>query len=118
MVKLLEKYPAKLQFSGLYYGGVYIRTIPLTFTLYRESSEICGEKAGNSWGLVGGNLRENMMPSNQTQKGGEKSVLKTELEVVKIGEPDIATLPEGEQRAFFETLYARVLELAKEDNKD
>ena len=45
-----------------------------------------------------------------------KSVLKTELEVVKIGKPDIATLPEGEQRAFFETLYARVLELAKENN--
>ena len=49
-------------------------------------------------------------------KGGEKSVLKTELEVVKIGKSDIATLPEGEQRAFFETLYARVLELAKENN--
>ena len=45
-------------------------------------------------------------------------MLKTELEVVKIGEPDIATLPEGEQCAFFETLYARVLELAKENNKD
>ena len=45
-------------------------------------------------------------------------MLKTELEVVKIGKPDIATLPEGEQRAFFETLYARVLELAKENNKD
>ena len=43
-------------------------------------------------------------------------MLKTELEVVKIGQPDIATLPEGEQRAFFETLYARVLELAKENN--
>ena len=45
-------------------------------------------------------------------------MLKTELEVVKIGKPDIATLPEGEQRAFFETLYARVLELAKENNKE
>ena len=40
-------------------------------------------------------------------------MLKTELEVVTIGTPDIMKLPESEQRIFFETLYARVLELAK-----
>ena len=41
-------------------------------------------------------------------------MLKTELEVVTIGEPNIAALQESERRLFFETLYARVLELAKE----
>ncbi len=41
-------------------------------------------------------------------------MLKTELEVVTIGKPDITALSESEQRMFFETLFARVLELAKE----
>ena len=41
-------------------------------------------------------------------------MLKTELEVVAVGTPDTAALSESEQRTFFETLYARVLELAKE----
>jgi len=44
------------------------------------------------------------------------NVLKTELEVVTIGKPDIMTLSESERRMFFETLFARVLELAKETN--
>ena len=48
------------------------RFIPPTSALYGESSEMCGENVGNSWGCVGGNLRENVIPSNQTQKGGEK----------------------------------------------
>ena len=45
-------------------------------------------------------------------------MLKTELEVVAVGIPDTAALSESEQRAFFETLYARVLELAKEKEKN
>ena len=45
-------------------------------------------------------------------------MLKTELEVVDIGEPNIAALQESERRLFFETLYARVLELAKEKKEN
>lgn len=41
-------------------------------------------------------------------------MLKTELEVITISEPNIAALQENERRLFFETLYARVLGLAKE----
>ena len=40
-------------------------------------------------------------------------MLNTELEVVVVGAPDITQLIDSEQRTFFETLYARVLELAK-----
>ena len=42
-------------------------------------------------------------------------MLKTELEVVTIGEPNIAALQESERRLFFETLNARVLEVAEEN---
>lgn len=45
-------------------------------------------------------------------------MLKTELKVVTIGTPDIAALQESERRLFFETLYARVLELAKEKKEN
>ena len=41
-------------------------------------------------------------------------MLKTKLEVVTVGAPDVAALSENEQRIFFETIAARVLELAKE----
>ena len=44
------------------------------------------------------------------------NVLKTELEVVTVGAPDVTALSENEQRIFFETMAARVLELAKERN--
>ena len=47
-----------------------------------------------------------------------QKMLKTELEVVTIGEPNIAALQENERRLFFETLYARVLELAKEKKEN
>ena len=46
------------------------------------------------------------------------NVLKTELEVVTVGAPDVAALSENEQRIFFETIAARVLELAKERNRN
>ena len=45
-------------------------------------------------------------------------MLKTKLEVVTVGAPDVAALSETEQRIFFETIAARVLELAKERNKN
>lgn len=45
-------------------------------------------------------------------------MLKTELEVIAIGEPNIAALTDSERRLFFETLYARVLELAKEKKEN
>ena len=44
------------------------------------------------------------------------NVLKTELEVDTVGAPDVTALSENEQRIFFETMAARVLELAKERN--
>ena len=50
------------------------------------------------------------------RKGGGK-MLKTELEIVTVGTPDIAMLSENEQRIFFETIFARVLELAKVRNE-
>ena len=45
-------------------------------------------------------------------------MLKTELEVVTVGAPDVAALSENEQRIFFETIAARGLELAKERNRN
>lgn len=45
-------------------------------------------------------------------QGGDK-VLKTELEIVTVGEPDIKALPEFEQRTFFETLLAKIKELSE-----
>ena len=43
-------------------------------------------------------------------------MLKTKLEVVTVGAPDVTALSENEQWIFFETIAARVLELAKERN--
>ena len=45
-------------------------------------------------------------------------MLNTKLEVVTVGAPDVAALSENEQRIFFETIAARVLELAKERNRN
>ena len=45
-------------------------------------------------------------------------MLKTKLEVVAVGAPDATALSENEQRIFFETMAARVLELAKERNRN
>lgn len=41
-------------------------------------------------------------------------MLKAELEIEVVGEPDITALTDSERRLFFETLFMRVLELAKE----
>ncbi len=40
-------------------------------------------------------------------------MLTTKSNVVSVGKPDITSLSESEQRIFFQTLYSRVLELAK-----
>lgn len=40
-------------------------------------------------------------------------MLNTELEIISVGKPDLTQLTDREQEVFFETLYARVLELAK-----
>lgn len=45
-------------------------------------------------------------------------MLNTKLEVVTVGAPDVTALSENEQRIFFETIAARVLESAKERNKN
>ena len=47
-----------------------------------------------------------------------ENVLKTEFEIVTVGTPDITALTDSERRLFFETLYARVLELAKEKKEN
>ncbi len=44
-------------------------------------------------------------------------MLKTELEVETIGEPDIRALPESEQHTFLETLLARIKELKENSEK-
>ena len=44
-------------------------------------------------------------------------MLKTELEIVTVGTPDITPLSDDERRVFFETIMERVLELAKERNE-
>ncbi len=43
-------------------------------------------------------------------------MLNTKLDVVVVRQPDITKLSDGEQRIFFETLFARVLEFAKKDD--
>ena len=43
-------------------------------------------------------------------------MLKTELEVVTVGAPDVTASSENEQRIFFETMAARVFALEKERN--
>ena len=44
-------------------------------------------------------------------------MLKTELEIETIGEPNVQTLLEAEQRTFFETLLARIKDLQEQDDK-
>ena len=44
-------------------------------------------------------------------------MLKTELEIETIGEPDIKALPESEQHTFFNTLLARIKELKVKSEK-
>ncbi|MCI8435026.1 MAG: hypothetical protein HFK10_03575 [Clostridia bacterium] len=45
-------------------------------------------------------------------------MLNTKLEVISVGTPDISNLQDSEQRLFFETLYVKVLELAKDKKKN
>ena len=44
-------------------------------------------------------------------------MLKTELEIETIGEPNIKALPESEQQTFFNTLLARIKELKDKSEK-
>ena len=45
-------------------------------------------------------------------------MLKTELEIETIGEPNVSTLPDAEQCTFFETLLARIMQLKENDNNE
>lgn len=47
-------------------------------------------------------------------------MLKTELTVVTLGEPNVSTLTESEQQTFFETLLHRItaLKQSKETNNE
>ena len=58
------------------------------------------------------NIRECFSLYIKNLKGG-LFMLNTKLDVVVVGTPDITKLSDSEQRTFFETLFARVLELAK-----
>ena len=44
-------------------------------------------------------------------------MLKTELKVETIGEPNIQALSDSEQRTFFETLFASILKLSNNQAK-
>ncbi len=44
-------------------------------------------------------------------------MLKTELEIETIGEPNVQALPESEQQTFLETLLARIKELKEKSEK-
>lgn len=44
-------------------------------------------------------------------------MLKTELKVESIGAPNIQALTESEQRAFFETLFASIMNLYIQSNQ-
>ena len=44
-------------------------------------------------------------------------VQKTELQVNTIGKPNIQSLPEAEQRSFYETLLAHIKQLKTQDGK-
>lgn len=41
-------------------------------------------------------------------------MLKTMLQVIAVGEPDIETISDSQKHAFFETLFSKILELHKE----
>lgn len=45
-------------------------------------------------------------------------MLKTEFEIETIDEPNVAALPEAEQRTFFETLLARIKELSEQQKNN
>lgn len=44
-------------------------------------------------------------------------MLKTELKIETVGQPNIQTLSESERRTFFETLFANILKLSKNQAK-
>jgi len=44
-------------------------------------------------------------------------MLKTELAIDVIDEPNIQALSESEQRAFFDTLFARIMDLCNQQRK-
>ena len=41
-------------------------------------------------------------------------MLKTMLQVIAVGEPDIETISDSQKHAFFETLFSKIVELYKE----
>ena len=48
------------------------------------------------------------------QKKEDKKMLQTNLKVVAVGEPDLEALTDGEKRAFFESIFSRIVELHKQ----
>jgi hypothetical protein len=43
---------------------------------------------------------------------------KAKIDVIAVGTPDISKLSASEQQVFFETLYARILELANKKKEN
>ena len=64
-------------------------------------------------------IRLHVYVVNHTKTAAKEvpKVQKTGLQVETIGKPDIQTLPEAEQRSFFETLLAHIKQLNEQDGK-
>ncbi len=59
--------------------------------------------------------RANLLQKNHTKKRGGKHLIEKETKIITHGEVDAKNLGEEEQRAFYISLLARVLELYREE---
>lgn len=57
------------------------------------------------------------MQSQNSGKEQKTKMLKTELKIETVGQPNIQALSESEQRTFFETLFANILKLSNNQAK-
>ncbi len=75
-----------------------------------------GNVQGKYWVLVGRISKENCYTLCAVKQGAIK-LLKTELIIQTIGEPNIQALSESEQRIFFDTLFANIMQLYKQSKE-
>ncbi len=75
-----------------------------------------GNVQGKYWVLVGRISKENCYTLCAVKQGVGK-LLKTELIIQAIGEPNIQALSESEQRIFFDTLFANIMQLYKQSKE-
>jgi len=55
--------------------------------------------------------------STRNEQGAIRKMLKTELAIEVIDEPNIQALSESEQRAFFDNLFARIMDFIQPTKK-